>query len=126
MPICYISAGTWENWRPDAGQFLSSDKGRAVSGWVGEKWLNIKSDNVKNIMAARMQMCKSKGFLAIDADNVDGYSNSNGLGLTAADQLAYNTWLASTAHGLGLSIGLKNDLGQITQLAGYFDFFLNE
>ena len=57
---------------------------------------------------------------------VDGYSNPNGLGLTAADQLDYNTWLADTAHGLGLAAGLKNDIGQAKELAPKFDFFVNE
>ncbi|TMF45398.1 MAG: endo alpha-1,4 polygalactosaminidase, partial [Chloroflexi bacterium] len=37
--ICYIDAGTWENWRPDAGQFPNSVKGKPVSGWLGERWL---------------------------------------------------------------------------------------
>jgi hypothetical protein len=73
-----------------------------------------------------MQMCKDKGFLAVDADNVDGYTNVNGVGLTAADQLAYNSWLANTAHGLGLAIALKNDLNQLPQLVPLFDFFVNE
>jgi hypothetical protein len=73
-----------------------------------------------------MQMCKDKGFLAVDGDNVDGFQNPNGIGLTAADQLAYNSWLAATAHGLGLAAGLKNDLDQIPQLVGVFDFFVNE
>ena len=59
-------------------------------------------------------------------DGVDGYSNSNGLGLTAADQLSYNTFLAEEAHKLGLAAGLKNDLSQLTQLLQSFDFFVNE
>jgi hypothetical protein len=73
-----------------------------------------------------MQMCKDKGFLAVDPDNVDAYTNNNGVGLTAADQLDYNTWLADTAHGLGLAVDLKNDVGQIAELAPLFDFFVNE
>jgi hypothetical protein len=73
-----------------------------------------------------MEMCRDKGFLAVDADNVDAYSNANGLGLTAEDQLDYNTWLAATAHELGLGMGLKNNLNQMAQLAPLFDFFVNE
>ncbi len=106
-PICYFSAGTWENWRPDAAKFLSTDKGRAVSGWAGEKWLNINSANVKTVMLARMQKCKDKGFVAVDPDNLDAYTYNTGFKLTAANQIAYNTWLADTAHSLGLAVGLK-------------------
>src|SRR5207249_10993540 len=39
--VCYISGGTLENWRPDANSFPSSGVGSAVSGWAGEKWLDI-------------------------------------------------------------------------------------
>jgi hypothetical protein len=74
----------------------------------------------------RIAMCKSKGFVAVDPDNVDGYTNPNGVGLTAADQLSYNTFLANEAHAQGMAIGLKNDLDQLTQLTPYFDFFVNE
>ncbi len=125
-PVCYFSAGSFEDWRTDAGDFQAGDKGSPLDGWPGEWWLNINSANVKTIMLARMQSCKDKGFVAVDPDNVDGYTNKNGLSLTAADQLAYNKWLADTAHSLGLAVGLKNDLDQIVDLVGHFDFFVNE
>jgi hypothetical protein len=77
-------------------------------------------------MTARMQMCVQKGFDALEPDNIDGYTNSTGFPLTAADQLAYNEWIATTAHSLGLSVGLKNDVDQTAQLEPYFDWALDE
>ena len=77
-------------------------------------------------MQARFQDCKAKGFDGIEPDNIDGYSNSTGFSLTSADQLAYNRALAEWAHGIGLSIGLKNDLDQASRLVGDFDWALNE
>ena len=72
-------------------------------------------------------MCKDKGFLAVDPDNVDGYTNDPGFPLTAADQLAYNSWLADTAHASGLAAGLKNALDLISPaVAAKFDFAVNE
>ncbi|MFQ5420160.1 MAG: endo alpha-1,4 polygalactosaminidase, partial [Anaerolineae bacterium] len=59
-------------------------------------------------------------------DNVDGYTNDTGFPLTTNDQIAYNTWLSNQAHARGLSIGLKNDLGQIPDLVNIFDWALNE
>jgi hypothetical protein len=70
-----------------------------------------------------LEVCKSKGFVGVDLSNLDAYDANNGLGLTAADQLAYNKWLANTTHDLGLAAGLKADLGQIADLATSFDFF---
>ena len=124
--ICYFSAGSYENWRPDKDAFAPGDLGKPLSGWPGERWLNIRSENVKDIMTARMDLAVSKGCDAVDPDNVDGYSNKNGLSLTAAEQRDYNQWLADTAHGLGLAVGLKNDLEQVAELAPSFDFAVNE
>ncbi|OGF52901.1 MAG: endo alpha-1,4 polygalactosaminidase [Candidatus Fraserbacteria bacterium RBG_16_55_9] len=125
--ICYISAGTGEDWRPDAGKFPSSVKGKNVSGWPGERWLDIRRlDVLGPIMKARMDLCKSKGFDGLDPDNVDGYTNSTGFPLTYQDQLTYNIFLANEAHARGLSIGLKNDLLQVNDLLPYFDWALNE
>lgn len=71
--ICYFSAGSYEPDRPDSSQFQTSDMGDDVSGWPGEKWLNISSVNVRNIMAARIQLASQKGCDGVDPDNVDGY-----------------------------------------------------
>lgn len=45
------SAGTFEDWRPDASQFTAADKG-ASNGWPGESWIDTRSPNVRTIMAA--------------------------------------------------------------------------
>ena len=73
-----------------------------------------------------MDLCRQRGFDGVEADNVDGYSNATGFPLTAADQLAYNRFLARAAHARGLSIGLKNDLAQVAELEPDFDFAVNE
>lgn len=124
--ICYIDAGTWENWRPDANKFPNLVKGKN-NGWPGEKWLDIRQIAILGpIMQARMDLCKSKGFDGVEFDNVDGYSNNTGFPLTYNDQLNYNTWLANQAHTRGLSVALKNDLGQVNDLLPYFDWALDE
>jgi hypothetical protein len=124
--ICYVDLGTWEDWRPDASQFPSVVKGKS-NGWPGEKWLDIRRiDILAPLMTARLNLCKSKGFDAIEPDNIDGYSNSSGFPLTYQDQLTYNKWIASSAHALGLSVGLKNDVDQATDLEPFFDWTLNE
>lgn len=124
--ICYMSAGSWEDWRPDADQFPASVKGRS-NGWPGEKWLDIRQIGILGpIMEARLDLCKSKGFDGVEFDNVDGYSNRTGFPLTYQDQLNYNTYLANEAHERGLSAALKNDIEQVFDLAPYFDYAVNE
>ena len=124
--ICYLSTGAYEDWRPDAKKFPKSVLGRG-NGWKGERWLDIRrTDVLKPLMAARLDMCKEKGFDAVEPDNMDGYKNRTGFPLKAADQLRYNRLIARLAHDRGMAVGLKNDLDQIPQLVGDFDFAVNE
>jgi hypothetical protein len=125
--VCYISVGSWEEWRPDADQFPDSVLGNDYEGWEGEKWLDIRRiDLLAPIMRARFDECKAKGFDGIEPDNIDGYTNNTGFPLTYQDQLNYNIWLANEAHERGLSIGLKNDDEQVADLLSYFDWALTE
>jgi hypothetical protein len=125
--ICYISAGSWESFRPDRARFPASVKGAALDGWPGERWLDVRRISVlRPIMAARMDICRRKGFDGVEADNVDGYTNDTGFPLTAAQQRRYNLALASLAHARGLAIGLKNDIDQVATLQPHFDFAVNE
>jgi len=75
---------------------------------------------------ARFKVCQQKGFDAVEPDNLDSYQNKPGFATTAADQLAYNQWLAATVHGLGLAVSQKNDLDQAGALEPYFDGILDE
>ncbi|HNQ46015.1 MAG TPA: endo alpha-1,4 polygalactosaminidase [Syntrophorhabdus sp.] len=125
--ICYFSAGSLEQWRPDASAFPPSVIGKPLAGWPGERWLDIrKIDIVGPIMAARLDLCREKGFDGVETDNIEGYANDTGFPLTYEDQLKYNAFLAHEAHARGLSIGLKNDLDQIPDLVHLFDWALNE
>ena len=126
MVICYFSAGSYEQWRDDAGQYSEADKGQPLAGWPGERWLDVRSENVKEIIRIRLDLAKQKGCDGVDPDNVDGYTNSTGFNLTATDQLVFNRFLANSAHQRGLLVGLKNDLDQVSELVNDFDFSVNE
>ncbi|MGC9671062.1 endo alpha-1,4 polygalactosaminidase [Planosporangium sp. 12N6] len=124
--ICYVNAGAAETFRPDYHAFPPRVLGKP-NGWKGERSLDIRRlDVLRPIMAARFDLCRGSGFDAVEADLVDGYTNDTGFPLSAGDQLAYNRMLADLAHQRGLSIGLKNDLDQVPQLVGDFDFAVNE
>ena len=124
--ICYFSAGSAEEWREDFNQFLEEDMGKELDGWDGEYWLDITSQNVRNIMLQRLDSAQEKGCDGVEADNVDGYDNDTGFSFLADEQLEYNRFLAQEAHKRGLSIGLKNDLSQVNDLVDDFDFAVNE
>lgn len=126
-PICYFNAGAWEDWRPDADQYPDAILGSQMEGWPGERWIDIRDlDVLKPIIRKRLDLCKEKGFIGVDPDNVNGYQNDTSFPLTAEYQLQFNRWLASEAHKRGLLIGLKNDAEQANILVQDFDWMLVE
>lgn len=125
--VCYISAGSWENWRPDKKDFPDKVLGKNMEGWPGEKWLDIrKRDLLRPIMDARMARCAKKGFDGVEFDNVNGYSNKTGFPLKRRHQVAYDKMLANIAHDNGLAAGLKNVPELVDVLEPFYDFVINE
>jgi hypothetical protein len=125
--IGYISVGSWEDWRPDKGQFPLDVLGKDYEGWPGEKWLDIRRiDRLAPIMRARLDLCKAKGFDAVEPDNLEIHDNDTGFPITYQDQLNYAHWLAAEAHARGLAIGLKNAADMVTDSLAIFDFAITE
>ena len=124
--ICYFSAGSYEDFRDDAGQFSAAILGAPLDGFPNERWLDIDSNNAREMVLSRLDVAKNKGCDGVEPDNVDGYVNASGFDLDADAQLAFNRFIANEAHARGLSVGLKNDLDQIPELVDYFDFMVNE
>jgi hypothetical protein len=128
--ICYLSIGTYENWRPDASSFPAGLLGSG-NGWPGEKWLNTSPAGpyyaqLQAIMTARLQMCASKGFDGVEFDNMDVSENSSGFSITNAQNNQYVTWLAATAHSLSLAAFQKNYVDQASVLQPSFDGVIDE
>lgn len=125
--ICYLSAGSVEDWRIDAALFPEPIVGEPLDGWPGERWLDVRQRAViAPVLTARLDLAVEKGCDGVEPDNVDGHMNETGFEITAVDQMEFNRWLADEAHRRGLSIGLKNDLAQATDLVDWFDWVLVE
>src|SRR5579872_2147826 len=125
--ICYIDVGSWESYRPDAKQYPKAILGERYPGYPQERFVDIRRlDLLGPILAKRFDLCRSKGFDAIEPDNIDTYQADTGFPLTAQDELNFDAWLISQAHARGLSIGQKNDPEQASKLYGSFDWALLE
>ena len=124
--ICYFSAGSWEDWRADAGDFPTEAIGKTMEGWEDEKWIDIRSDGVRAVMRTRLDLAVTKNCDGVEPDNMDGYVNDTGFDLDGYDQLDYNAYIAEQAHSRGLSVGLKNDVDQLEVLEPCYDWALNE
>jgi hypothetical protein len=133
---CYFSVGTVEDWRPD----VSSNKAAWAAVSLGldpnwnERWLDLRNlPAVEALMLPRFQRAAQMGCMAIEADNVDCYDSTACQGQMPgksraqvyAMQVSYNQWQLTTAHGLGMSLSLKNAMELLADLPDY-DFAVNE
>jgi len=125
--VCYMSAGTIEEYRLDAGEYPDEVVGRALPDWPDERYVDLRRlDVLGPIWEARLDACAEAGFDAIDPDNVDSYANDSGFPLTEDDAVAAMLWLADAAHSRGLAIGQKNAPELTPRLVDALDFAVTE
>jgi len=136
--ICYINAfqaqpdaDSW--WKTNHPELLLHDaSGNLVidKDW-GEILLDFsttaKRTALTTIVGGWIDDCASKGFKAVEPDNLDSWTRSNGL-LTQSEAIDYSTSLVSYAHGKGLAVGQKNtaDLSTANARHAGFDFAIAE
>lgn len=137
--VCYVSMGTLEEFRADViadyDSWLDVSVG-AIAGWEDELWLDISIPELRTLLVPRFEEAASKGCDAIEPDNVDcalnfedcgsRLLNSNGQAEANAAQIAFNIFLADTAHDNGLLVALKNTPDFVSDLVGDFDFVITE
>jgi hypothetical protein len=123
--ICYFSTA-YEDWRDDAASWPAHALGKPLDDWDGERWVDIRDEDARAVLIARLDLAAERGCDGVEPDNVTAYRNDSGFDLTFADQLEFNRLLADAAHERDLLIGLKNGLEQIPELVDVFDFAVNE
>lgn len=126
---CYLSAGTLENWRPDAPRLDPMLLGNPYHGFENERWIDIRRISaLAPLLEARMDLCKQKGFDAIEFDNMDAWYEANGTGLniTRADSVAFVHYLAREAHKRSLSMALKSVVEIVPEVRRHVDFSVVE
>lgn len=123
---CYLSAGSVEDWRDDAALFPAEVVGQPMDGWLGERWLDVRSDTVLRVLQTRIEGLAAKGCQGVEFDNVNGYTHDTGFPLSRAQQVDFTRALALRATALGLSPGLKNVPELAAILEPFFGWALNE
>ena len=123
--IAYFNGGAWQPGMPDSGDYPDSVIGKTpMDGWPQERWLDIRQiETLRPLIAAKIAVAKSKGFDAVDPDNMDGYTNKETaeFNLTKADQVAFAKMVAEEAHKQGLAVFLKNGGDMMNELVNDFD-----
>jgi hypothetical protein len=132
--ICYVNAfqaqpAERSSWPADL--LLRDGRGRLV---IDEDWdeplLDIRTPAKRERIAKRVNGwidgCADKGFDAVEPDNYDSYTRSDGL-LSTADATAFMALLSRRAHARHLAIAQKNtaELAARRERAG-LDFAVTE
>jgi hypothetical protein len=121
--ICYFSAGTMEDFRPDAPRFPTDSLGTPLPNYPDERFVDVRHATVRAIMQDRLTEAARVECDGVHPSGLAAFSSSTGFDFTRADQLAYNRWLSSAAHALGLSIGLVDGDASLSQdLLADFDW----
>jgi hypothetical protein len=131
--ICYVNGfqaqpdeeSFWTSSHPD---LLLRDSGGNVvvdTDW-NEMLLDVRTPEKRTALAAIVggwiQKCAADGFDAVEIDNLDSYSRSQGL-LTQAENVAFMGMLSAIAHASGLAAAQKNStelLGSVSQMGTDF------
>lgn len=134
--ICYINGfqtqpGELDAWPDEALLRAPSGEVHFDPDWPDEALLDTSSADSRSIIAETVagwiRGCARAGFDAVEFDNLDSYSRSDGT-LSFADNLALATELVAAAHREGLAAGQKNapdHAAELRERAG-FDFAVTE
>ncbi|WP_225429866.1 endo alpha-1,4 polygalactosaminidase [Deinococcus detaillensis] len=136
--VCYLDVGSYEPGRPDSAQYPAYLKVQQDPDWPAEYFLDVTDVFKPNsalaaILKKRFQMCKDKGFAAIEPDNLQNDENVKGGKITTQQQIDFNGWVADQAHAYGLAVFQKNGPDKILlkdrtgkMMVDKFDGILNE
>jgi Glycoside-hydrolase family GH114 len=122
--LCYLSAGSVEDFRADAKDFPDSAIGNVLNGFPNEHWLDVRDPTVRELMARRVTALAAQGCAGIPPSSLAVHAADTGFDLTLTDALDYARWLAERIHAAGMSAGLTGPAALTRELWPTFDFGL--
>jgi Glycoside-hydrolase family GH114 len=114
--VCYLDLA-WEDYRPDgspppAGGFPAATLGKVYFGYPEERWVDFRQLNaLKPMLRERIAMCASKGFDAVELDDIDSFDppTTTGFYLTRGDAQNYLAYAFNLIHADGMTAMWKNN-----------------
>lgn len=136
--ICYYSAGTAEDWRPDVKANKKAWQDVVVGkmkSW-DEAWLDITQlSKLSKLMEKRIDLAQKYGCDGVEPDNTDCYDNDDcykkitptiSRDKAKEYQIKYNEWTANYVHSKGMLVALKNTGDLVSKLHKVYDFSIAE
>jgi len=122
--LCYLSGGSLEPFRPDFDDFPDSAVGNPLASFPRERWLDVRDQTVRQLMARRVQALAAQGCDGVPPSSLAVHAADTGFDLTLGDALDYARWLAERIHAAGMSAGLSGTSELTGELWPTFDFGL--
>jgi hypothetical protein len=122
--VAYFSSGTTERReRNDVlGLPAAAIEDLTGEGSTADRWLDVTSAAVRNLMATRVNRAKATGCDAVLWDFTMAAGDSNKFKFTAAALDAYMAFLANTTHAASLAVGVSDLAHNVALAATLFDF----
>jgi hypothetical protein len=112
--VCYVNGFQTQpgvDWPDELLVHRASGELLVDPGWPDEHLFDLASATTRQTVADRMQAtvdgCAADGYDAVEFDNLDSYSRSEGA-FALDDAVAYATLLVDRAHRAGLAVAQKN------------------
>jgi glycosyl hydrolase family 114 len=134
--VCYVNGyqtqpGESKSW-PTAA-LLKDKNGKLVEDkeWPGEYMVDTRTATsrtaIMSVVGAWIDSCASKGFKAVEVDNLDSFTRDPSKQLTETGNMTLAKQFVERAHGKSLAIGQKNTVELATKgRAAGFDFAVVE
>jgi len=135
--VCYVNG--FQTQPGDSGQWPSAALLRDSAGklvedkdWPGEYMVDTRSETsrtaIMSVVGSWIDSCATKGFDAVEVDNLDTFTRDPSKQLTQAGNLALAKLMATRAHSQGLAIAQKNtvELASAGKTQVGFDFAVVE
>jgi hypothetical protein len=121
--VCKLSVTTFQYWNTDAYLFNTLDIGNIVEYSTEEKWLDISTYSVYDLMDDRINKASNLGCDKLLFLNTDIYDWNNGFTITQNITEQYLTDLIYSANMLNMEVGaLDLDIGDNYTVNSLFDF----
>jgi Glycoside-hydrolase family GH114 len=122
--LCYLSVGSFEEFRPDADTFPPATIGKPLADFPRERWIDVRDASVRAIMARRIERLAALGCDGVPPASLSVHAADTGFDLTLEDALDYARWIAERVHAAGMSVGLSAPESMTAELWPSFDFGL--
>lgn len=121
--FAYVNAGAWESWweKVPGDKFAKnwasknpSAIGKSYPDWPDEKWLDIRTQAVRDYITLQIDNAKTRGFDGIDFDNLNldqqntGFVTDKDKGITWDHQKNYISWLTNTCRERKLLVSMRH------------------